>query len=126
VVVPLVPERRWEDCLAFARALAHAIVGHDPARFTASFARRGRERKILLDYLRNNRTNTSVAAFSTRARPGAPVSAPIAWDELSPRLRPERFTVRSVPRRLRTLGEDPWSGWARAARPLSAERIRAP
>jgi bifunctional non-homologous end joining protein LigD len=125
VVVPLVPERRWEECLAFSRALALAIVRHDPARFTAAFAKRGRERKILLDYLRNNRTNTSVAAFSTRARAGAPVSVPIAWDELSPRLRPDRFTVRSVPRRLRTIGADPWAGYARSARPLGRERLHA-
>jgi bifunctional non-homologous end joining protein LigD len=125
VVAPLRPERRWDECLAFARALALAIVRHDPARFTASFAKRGRERKILLDYLRNNRTNTSVAAFSTRARPGAPVSVPLAWEELTPRLRPDRLTLRAVPRRLRSLGADPWAGYAGAARPLGRERLRA-
>jgi bifunctional non-homologous end joining protein LigD len=71
----------------------------------------GRERKILLDYLRNNRTNTSVAAFSTRARAGAPISMPLAWHELTPRLRPSRFTVQSVPRRLPALRADPWASY---------------
>ena len=71
----------------------------------------GRERKILLDYLRNNRTNTSVAAFSTRARAGAPISMPLAWDELTPRLRPSRLTVQSVGRRLRVPRTDPWASY---------------
>jgi len=125
VVVPLVPEQGWEDVLAFTRDLAEALVRADPAGLTTAFARRGRERKILIDYLRNNRTSTSVAAFSTRARPGAPVSTPVAWEELTARLRPERFTVRTVPRRLRSLGADPWEAYARSARPLSRERIQA-
>ncbi|BDG04458.1 non-homologous end-joining DNA ligase [Anaeromyxobacter oryzae] len=119
VVAPLVPAARWQDCLAFARGLAGLLVQHDPRTFTASFARTGRERKILVDYLRNNRTNTSVAAFAVRARPGAPVSVPLAWDELSPRLRPDRFTVRTVPRRLARLGADPWGAYRHEARPLA-------
>ncbi|HET7825585.1 MAG TPA: non-homologous end-joining DNA ligase, partial [Anaeromyxobacter sp.] len=123
-VVPLVPERPWQECLAFARALALALERHDPRRFTTSFAKAGRERKILLDYLRNNRTNTSVCAWSTRARPGAPVSVPLAWDELSARLRPERFTIRTAPRRL-AAGADPWAGWERARQPLDRTRQQA-
>jgi bifunctional non-homologous end joining protein LigD len=120
VVAPIVPAP-WQECLEVARALATALARHDPRRFTTSFARAGRERKILVDYLRNNRTNTSVAAFSTRARPGAPVSAPIAWEELSPGLRPERFTLRSMPRRLRSLGADPWREYDAARRPLARD-----
>ncbi len=125
VVVPLVPEAPWEDCLAFARGLATALARHDPRRFTTAFAKAGRERQILLDYLRNNRTNTSVAAYSTRARPGATVSVPLAWDELSARSRPDRHTIRTVPRRLAALGTDPWAGYARAARPLGHAQVAA-
>ena len=69
VVVPLQPSADWSDCLAFSRGLAEAIAAHDPARYTTRFAKAGRERKILIDYLRNNRTNTSIAAFSMRAKP---------------------------------------------------------
>jgi bifunctional non-homologous end joining protein LigD len=108
VVTPLVPERNWRECLAFSRALAAAIARRNPRDFTVAYAKAGRERKILLDYLRNNRTNTSVAAFSVRAREGAPISVPISWDELSPGLRPDRFTMRTVPRRLQRLRVDPW------------------
>lgn len=68
VVVPLVPEHDWADCFAFARAFAKAIVRSNPELYTISLPKLGRERKILIDYLRNNRTNTSVAAYSTRAR----------------------------------------------------------
>jgi bifunctional non-homologous end joining protein LigD len=125
VVVPLVPARPWQECLAFARAFAAALARHDPRRFTVAFAKAGRERKILLDYLRNNRTNTSVAAYSTRARAGAPVSVPLSWDELGPRLRPERHTLRSVPRRLASLREDPWRGYEAARRPLDGARLAA-
>jgi bifunctional non-homologous end joining protein LigD len=125
VVVPLVPQVRWQECLEFARGLATAIARHDPRRFTTAFAKAGRERRILLDYLRNNRTNTSVAAFSARARPGAPVSVPLAWDELSARSRPERHTVRTVPRRLAALGADPWSGYDHARQPLGRARVVA-
>jgi bifunctional non-homologous end joining protein LigD len=117
VVAPLVPAP-WQACLAVAKAIATALAAHDRRRFTASFAKAGREAKILVDYLRNNRTNTSVAAFSLRARPGATVSVPLAWDELTPRLRPERFTIATVPRRLRRLRGDPWAGYEAARRPL--------
>jgi bifunctional non-homologous end joining protein LigD len=125
VAVPLLPVRPWQECLAFSRALATALARHDPRRFTVAFARAGRERKILLDYLRNNRTNTSVAAFSTRARPGAPVSVPVAWDELGPRARPDRFTVRSVPRRLASLRADPWAAWEEGRRALDRSLLDA-
>jgi bifunctional non-homologous end joining protein LigD len=124
VVTPLVPERPWTECLAFARGLASAIARHDPARFTVAYAKTGREQRILLDYLRNNRTNTSIAAFSTRARPGAPVSVPLAWDELA-RARPERHTLATVPHRLARLGTDPWAGYDRARRSLARSRLEA-
>jgi bifunctional non-homologous end joining protein LigD len=125
LVVPLAPLSRWDECLAFARALATAIARHDPRRFTVAFAKAGRERRILLDYLRNNRTNTSVAAFSARARPGAPVSVPLAWDELGARLRPDRYTLATVPRRLASLRGDPWRGFESARRPLDRARVEA-
>ena len=108
VVVPLVPKADWSECLAFARAFAASVVRLSPALFTDQFAKIGRERKILVDYLRNNRTNTSIAAYSTRARPDAQVSVPLAWTELSPAKPPDRFTAVTVPQRLARLRNDPW------------------
>jgi bifunctional non-homologous end joining protein LigD len=111
VVVPLVPRAAWPECLEFARAVAATLVRRDPRRFTDRFSKAGREDKLLIDYLRNNRTNTSVAAYSTRARPHAPVSVPLAWSELSSALMPDRFTMHSVPKRLARLRKDPWKSY---------------
>jgi bifunctional non-homologous end joining protein LigD len=109
VVVPLTPRDDWANCLAFARAFAETLVRQRPATFTARFARAGREKKILIDYLRNNRTNTSIAAYSTRAAANAPVSVPLAWNELSAKRPPGRFTVHTVTERLARLRTDPWT-----------------
>ena len=64
-----------------------------------------------MDYLRNNRTNTSVAAFSSRARAGAPVSVPPKWDEVRTKLSPASWTVATVEKRLARLRQDPWSDY---------------
>jgi bifunctional non-homologous end joining protein LigD len=114
VVVPIVPEHDWARCLEFARALARLMVERDPRRYTTDFRKAGREHKVLVDYLRNNRTNTSICAFAVRAREGAPVSMPIAWAELRPSLRPERFTVMSAKSDLAGRRTDPWKGYWRA------------
>jgi bifunctional non-homologous end joining protein LigD len=97
--------------------VAETLVQHDPDRYTIKFAKRGRERLILVDYLRNNRTNTSVAAYSARARALATVSVPLDWDELSGRTKPERWTVKTVPRRLKTLS-DPWQDYFKSRQQL--------
>ena len=122
VVVPLARERDWSECLAFSRALAEAVERQHRKGFTTQYAKAGRERKILVDYLRNNRTNTSIAAFSPRARDGAPVSLPISWEELTPRLDPARFTIESA---LGRLGEDPWREYWRLRQKVTATAVRA-
>jgi bifunctional non-homologous end joining protein LigD len=125
VVTPLVPHATWSDCLAFSRYLCEALERADAASFTTTFARAGRTNKILLDYLRNNRTNTSIAAYSTRARAGAPVSAPLSWEELRPGLKPELFTVRTVIARLRRLRADPWKSYGSIRQKLTSRLLRA-
>ena len=96
VVMPVKPDRDWMECLAFARAIAELLVTQDMALYTTNFRKRGRERQILVDYLRNNRTNTSISAFSLRARTNAPASMPIAWEDLTSAKRPERFTLKTA------------------------------
>jgi len=111
VVVPLAPRADWSACLEFARAVADTLAAGDPERYTARFTKSGREAQILVDYLRNNRTNTSIAAYSTRAKPAAPVSVPLAWHELSARRPPDRWTMTAVLKRLAALSDDPWRGY---------------
>ena len=125
VVVPLTPRADWRACLEFSRALAQAIERHEPELYTTAFARAGRERKILIDYLRNNRTNTSVAAFSTRARDGAPVSMTLRWEEVTPALDPSAWTVTTAERRLSSLRGDPWRDYWTCRQRLAASAANA-
>ena len=125
VVVPLERRAEWEACLAFSRAVADAMVRHDPDLFTVEYAKRGREPRILIDYLRNNRTNTSIAAFSTRARAGAPVSAPIAWKELTPDLDAAAFTVLTIPERFTDKRPDPWGDYWKTRQRIPARATAA-
>jgi bifunctional non-homologous end joining protein LigD len=125
VVVPLAPERDWSQCFAFAKGLAQAIVRQRPDRYTIRIPKAGREALILIDYLRNNRTNTSVSAFSTRARAGAPVSATIDWSDLGPALDPRGFTVRTMAGRLRARRADPWKDYWSTLQRLDASMLRA-
>jgi bifunctional non-homologous end joining protein LigD len=125
VVVPLAPRHDWKACLDLSRAVADAMTRHDPDLFTTTFAKRGRERRILVDYMRNNRTNTSIAAFSTRARDGAPVSVPLSWKELTPSLDPASFTVLTVPARLARHRRDPWAGYFTLKQRFSKRTVAA-
>ena len=125
VVAPLVSRAAWSECLLFARRFCETIERAEPDLYTTQYAKAGRRTKILLDYLRNNRTNTSVAAYSTRARPGAPVSVPVGWSELKGSFDPYRFTITTVLLRLDRLKKDPWAGYWTCRQSLTRERIRA-
>jgi bifunctional non-homologous end joining protein LigD len=117
VVVPLKRKRTVAECLDFSRAVSEAIASTDANAYTTAFAQSGREHKILIDYLRNNRTNTSVCAFSPRARPGATISMPLGWNELSDP--PERWTILTAPRRLARIRADPWKDYWESAQTIS-------
>jgi bifunctional non-homologous end joining protein LigD len=123
VVVPLERKRTVAECLDFSRAVSEAIAKTDPQAYTTAFPKRGRERQILIDYLRNNRTNTSVCAFSPRARPGATVSMPLDWNDLKEP--PDRWTLLTVPKRLDRLRADPWKDYWHSAQVISAASFAA-
>jgi bifunctional non-homologous end joining protein LigD len=120
VVLPLEPEGDWDTCFTFSRVVAEAIATADPRRYTTAMPKEGRENKILIDYYRNHRGATSIAAYSTRARAGAPVSVPLTWDELDDFSPADPFTVATVPRRLAKLRADPWKDYQRSRHPVSA------
>jgi bifunctional non-homologous end joining protein LigD len=120
VVAPLTPAAGWKEVATFARRVAEAIVREAPRGYVAQMARAARAGKIFIDYLRNVRGATSVAAYSTRAKPAAPVSVPLEWDELSPRRPSDHYTIVTVPRRLAGLRADPWREYASRRRPLPA------
>jgi bifunctional non-homologous end joining protein LigD len=123
VVVPIKRGPDWSACLSFSRQVADAIVRSSPSLYTTTFSKRERTDKILFDYLRNNRTNTSICAYCPRARAGAPVSVPVAWEEL--RALMPSWTVISVDRRLRRLKSDPWGGYWESTQQLTTRGTEA-
>jgi len=124
VVSPLKPKADWPAVKTFSKRIADAMASDSPDRFVATITKSRRRGKILIDYLRNQRGQTAVAAYSTRARPGAAVSAPLSWDELGAGIGPAHFTVQNVPRRLASLRADPWQGFRAAAAPLEQPKSR--
>lgn len=106
VLVPLVRSAGFDAVRDFARRLSEALAAEHPDLLTASYAA-GRPRgRVLLDYAQNSRGRTTVAPYSVRPRPGAPVSTPLQWDELDdPGLEPGRFTLRTLPARLAAVGD---------------------
>jgi bifunctional non-homologous end joining protein LigD len=118
VVLPIAPEQDWESAKAFTQSVAESMAREERGRFTAKLAKASRGGRIFVDYLRNGRGATAVAAFSPRARPGAPVSTPLAWDELGTGIGPAHFTVTTLFRRLESLSYDPWQGFDAARQRL--------
>jgi len=108
VVLPLQRVHTWDEVKAFSKGLADHLVRLIPDRFIANMSKQKRTGKIYVDYLRNAKGATAIAAYSTRARPGAPVSVPLAWEELSVDVRSDHFTVAKVVARLNGLKRDPW------------------
>jgi bifunctional non-homologous end joining protein LigD len=112
VVAPLAPRRHeWDFCKNFTRSIAERFAAEQPERFIATMAKARRRGKIFIDFFRNDRGATAVAPYSTRAKPSAPVSCPLTWDELIPKIGPAHFTVANVPPRLKALRRDPWHGF---------------
>ncbi len=110
VQLPIARRYAWPDVKSFAKRAAELIAAAAPERYLTRIPKAERKRRIFIDYLRNDPTSTSVAAYSTRARAGAPVSTPLHWDELTAELDPAKFNVLTVPPRVRRLRRDPWSG----------------
>ena len=110
LVVPLSPAAPWERARAFSQAVAEAAREMDPLRYIATASKQKRKGKIFIDWLRNGRGATSVASFSVRARPGAPVSMPLRWEELGKVASGHAFDIRNAPARLKRLKSHPWAG----------------
>jgi bifunctional non-homologous end joining protein LigD len=120
VVAPLLRRYSWDQVKDVARAFAEGLVQDEPGAYISKASKAARRGKIFIDWLRNGRGATAIASYSARARPGAPVSVPLAWDELDHGLNPADFTIESVPKRLRSLSHDPWAGYKRSAKGLGA------
>jgi hypothetical protein len=88
----------WRETVArtFAKRFCEAMAADSPTLYTVSLTKAQRRGRLFLDYLRNDPGHHAVAAYSPRARPGAPVSVPLSWQEATPRLDPQAYTIASV------------------------------
>lgn len=123
VVVPLQRAHTWDEVKAFSKALADHLAHTIPERFLANMSKQKRKGKIYVDYLRNARGATAVAAYSTRAKPGAPVSVPLAWEELSVDLRSDHFTITNLSERLEHLRTDPWKDYSSTKQRITRKMV---
>ena len=124
LVVPVQARTEWGEAKAFCRAVADCMVQAAPDLFIATASKAARKGKIFIDYLRNGRGATAVAPYSTRAKPGATVSTPIAWDELTANLGSDHFTIENVPARLSKLKKDPWVDLAKTKQSITAAMLK--
>lgn len=107
VMIPLGQQLTYDQCRSFGELLARLIVAELPEISTIMRQVEKRSGKVYVDYLQNGRGKTIVAPYSVRPLPGAPVSAPLEWSEVTPKLDPREFTIANMEGRLKTLKTDP-------------------
>lgn len=123
VLLPIRRRWEWPQVKEFARAVATSLAARSPEKYTTNMSKAARPGKIFIDYLRNERGATFVAPFSTRARLGAPVSMPVAWDEIG-RIHSDHFTVGNAPVRLAALDRDPWAEFGKLKQSLTMAMLK--
>lgn len=96
VIVPLTPKAEWPEVTDFAHRFASALAGANPGRYTATMSKAKRKGRIFIDWLRNQRGSTAILPYSVRARPGAPIAAPIAWSEVADVTGGNHFTLQDA------------------------------
>ena len=118
VVVPLEPAADWAPVRDFAQAFSTTLAEAEPERFTVALRKSERSGRIFLDYLRNQRTATAIMPLSARARDGAPVAAPVTWEELAGIERADAFTIADAELLLKRAASRQLRGWGQAAQRL--------
>jgi len=123
IVVPIEPEYDWSTIKQFAHAFARMMEKQQPQLYLTKMSKAARKDRIYLDYLRNERGATAVAAFSPRARAGVPVSLPLSWADLK---LPERpiFHLANFNEWKCRLTRDPWKHFPKTHQRLAAEHVK--
>ncbi len=109
VLVPLRRGATQDTVRAFAMDVGHVLAARAPALVTVAMSKKQRRGRVFADALRNAFGQTIVAPYCVRRRPKAPVSTPLDWDEVDPRLDPARYNIRTIERRLDRV--DPWANF---------------
>jgi bifunctional non-homologous end joining protein LigD len=109
IVIPIRRQYTWDEVKIFAQSFVNYMVALNPALYIAQLRKSQRIGKIFIDYLRNQRGASAIAPYSTRAKENAPIATPLAWEELSVRIKSDSFTIKTLPKRLARLQQDPWA-----------------
>jgi bifunctional non-homologous end joining protein LigD len=118
VVIPLDASATWDKVKSFAERFSRAVAEAEPERFTANIRKAQRKGRIFLDWLRNQRGATAVLPYSARAREGAPVAAPVSWEELGGFAGGNAFTIRDSDQLLERASAKSLAGWGKADQKL--------
>ena len=124
VLLPLARQCNYEQSRLLAELIARVVAYENPDFATITRVIERREGKVYLDYGQNGHGRLLVAPFSVRPLPGAPVSAPLRWREVNSKLTLERFTIKSVPRRMKRLKDEPLLGVLQTKPDLGATLAR--
>ncbi len=115
VEIPLQRKENFDEVREFGQNVSKVLTGRHPDRLTSEVRKNKRKGRVFLDVARNAYAQTAVAPYAVRAKPGAPVAAPIGWDELNGSMLPQKYNIRNIFRRL-SQKEDPWKDlWKHAA-----------
>ncbi|MDB5642223.1 MAG: ligD [Hyphomicrobiales bacterium] len=120
VVVPLTPSADWDTAKAFCKQLAEEMAADNPAAYLSTMSKAARRGRIYVDYLRNGRGATAVAAYSTRSRPSCGVSTPVTFEELDDLRSGDHYTLLNLARRLEFESADPWADFFKVKQVLPA------
>lgn len=108
VCLPIEPLHSWIEVKTFAHTVANHMVQLAPEQFITRISKKERSKKILIDYLRNERGATCIGAFSTRATPNGTISTPLHWNELNTLKSAHEYNLITLDKRLSNLKSDPW------------------
>jgi bifunctional non-homologous end joining protein LigD len=117
-IVPLEPKADWATVKSFSHDFARAMEQADPTRYTATLSKNARKGRIFIDYLRNARGSTTVAAYSSRAKTGATVSVPVPWEALE-RMSPTEFSIGEQRLAEALSADDPWKAYEKSRKALA-------
>jgi bifunctional non-homologous end joining protein LigD len=124
LTLPLRRRLSFDEVRAFAVEVASLAARREPDLFTTEQRKAKRQRRVLIDVMRNAYAHTAVAPYAVRPRPDAPVATPLHLQELDdPKTRPDRWTIKTVLRRLDPDG-DPWAQISRKPQSISTARRR--
>ena len=121
---PLQRKESFDEVREFGQTAAKILAARHPDRLTTEVRKNKRKGRVFIDVARNAYAQTAAAPYAVRAKPGAPVAAPIGWDELNSSMSPQKYNIKNIFRRL-SQKEDPWKDFRRHAVTIKKESKKA-